>query len=111
MASSTSSGTGALYGVGVYGTDQYGVSQLNLTMFPDGASGTGQVGSVTVSIVIPGVAITVTPNGVSATGAIGTPTITANIFDFATVKDNYERRRTVYVHRRSNDLDRTVKVA
>ena len=111
MASSNSSGTGALYGTGVYGTDQYGVSQLNLTMFPDGASGTGQVGSVTVSVVVTGVPIIVTSNGVSATGAVGTSTITANVFDFATVKNNYERRRTVYVHRRSNNLDRTVKVA
>ena len=111
MASSNSSGTGALYGTGVYGTDQYGVSQLNLTMFPDGASGTGQVGSVTVSVVVTGVPIIVTSNGVSATGAVGTSTITANVFDFATVKNNYERRRTVYVHRTSNNLDRTVKVA
>ena len=89
MASSTSSGTGALYGTGVYGTDQYGVSQLNLTMFPDGASGTGQVGSVTVSIVIPGVTITVTPNGVSAIGAVGTPTITTNVFDFPNLLANF----------------------
>ena len=109
MASSTSSGTGALYGVGVYGTDQYGVSQLNLTMFPDGVSGTGQIGTVTIEL--EGAPIIITPTGVAATGVIGTPTINANIFDFATVKDNYERRRTVYVHRRSTDLDRTVKVA
>ena len=109
MASSTSSGTGALYGTGVYGTDQYGVSQLNLTMFPDGVSGTGQVGTVTIEL--EGAPIIVTSTGVAATGVIGTPTVNANIFDFATVKDKYERRRTVYVHRRSTDLDRTVKVA
>jgi len=34
-----------------------------------------------------------------------------NVFNFNTVKDNYERRRTVYVHRRSTDSDRIVKVA
>jgi len=109
MASSTSSGTGAIYGTGVYGTDKYGVSQLNLTMFPDGVSGTGQVGTVTIEL--EGAPVKITATGVAATGAVGIPTITANVFDFTTVKNNYERRRTVYVHRRSNDLDRTVKVA
>ena len=36
---------------------------------------------------------------------------TEKLKDFNTVIDNYERRRTVYVHRRSTDSDRIVKVA
>ena len=84
MATRTiSNTTGELYGVAVYGTSKYSIS--------------GQ--------------ITVIPDGVQATGSLGSVNITATQFDYTTVANNYERRRTVFVHRRTTASDRTVKVA
>ena len=111
MASSTTNNTGAFYGTGVFGTDRYGVASNNLTMFPDGVSGTGQIGSLNITTEAVGIAKIVNVNGTQGTTGLGSISLTTNVFDFNTVKDNYERRRTVYVHRRSNNADRTVKVA
>jgi len=111
VASSTSSNTGAFYGTGVFGTDRYGVASNNLTMFPDGVSGTGQVGSPNTTTEAIGVPKVVNVNGTQGTTGLGSISLTTNVFNFNTVKDNYERRRTVYVHRRSTDSDRIVKVA
>ena len=111
MASSTASKTGAFYGIGVFGTDRYGVASNNLTMFPDGVSGTGQIGSVSINAEEVGIPKIVNVNGTQGTTGLGSISLTTNVFDFSTVKDNYERRRTVYVHRRSTDSDRIVKVA
>ena len=111
MASSTTNNTGAFYGTGVFGTDRYGVASSNLTMFPDGVSGTGQVGSPNINTEAIGVPKVVNVNGTQGTTGLGSISLTTNVFDFNTVKNNYERRRTVYVHRRSTDSDRIVKVA
>ncbi len=111
MASSTTSNTGAFYGTGVFGTDRYGAASNNLTMFPDGVSGTGQIGSVSINAEEVGIPKIVNVNGTRGTTGLGSISLTTNVFDFNTVTNKYERRRTVYVHRRSNNLDRTVKVA
>ena len=111
MASSTTNNTGAFYGTGVFGTDRYGVASNNLTMFPDGVSGTGQVGSLNITTEAIGVPKVENVNGTQGTTGLGSISLTTNVFNFNTVKDNYERRRTVYVHRRSTDSDRIVKVA
>ena len=75
--------TGELYGVAVYGTSVYGIINSR----------------------------TIIPDGVQATGSLGSVNITATQFDYTTVANNYERRRTVFVHRRTTASDRTVKVA
>ena len=53
----------------------------------------------------------ITPDGVKATSVLGEESITATQFDYTAVADNYERRRTVHVHRSTTSSDRTVKVA
>ena len=75
--------TGGLYGVAVYGASVYGTINSR----------------------------TIIPDGVQATGSLGSVNITATEFDYTTVANNYERRRTVFVHRRTTASDRTVKVA
>jgi hypothetical protein len=90
VASSTASG--AVYGVGIYGTDSYGVASISITVDGVQASGTAQahINIVTADAThtvtsIQGVTATggigdvtaasvVVPAGVSATGAIGTLT-------------------------------------
>jgi hypothetical protein len=39
------------------------------------------------------------PAGVSATGQVGTVTATGIIFDFDAFKEQYSRRRTIYIAR------------
>tara|TARA_R100001509_G_scaffold144374_1_gene100618 strand:- start:289 stop:603 length:315 start_codon:yes stop_codon:yes gene_type:complete len=99
----------ARYGTAVYGTDRYG--QQNVAVDTTGVSATGAVGNVLTEAIDTGTSITVNVNGVRTIAKVGVPIISPVAFDFNTVKDNYERRRTVYVHRRSNNADRTVKVA
>ena len=90
MASSVASG--AVYGIGVYGTDSYGVANISITVDGVQASGTAQshVNIVTADAThtvtsVQGVSATggigdvtaasvVVPTGVSATGSIGTAT-------------------------------------
>ena len=98
--------TFARYGTAVFGTDRYNSQSVALTL--TGVSGTGAVGNVSIEAVDTG---TVNINSVRTIARVGVPIISPVVFDFSTVKDNYERRRTVYVHRRSNNADRTVKVA
>ena len=75
--------TGDVFGVATYGTSTYGI--INSRTF--------------------------IPDGVKATSSLGEESITATQFDYTAVADNYERRRTVYVHRSTTSSDRTVKVA
>lgn len=75
--------TGEVYGVAVYGTSIYGTINSR----------------------------TIIPDGVKATSSLGEESITATQFDYTAVADNYERRRTVHVHRSTTSSDRTVKVA
>ena len=75
--------TGDVFGVATYGTSTYAVVN----------------------------SIKVTPDGVKATSVLGEESITAIQFDYTAVADNYERRRTVHVHRSTTSSDRTVKVA
>ena len=42
----TTTRTGAIYGIGTYGTSRYGIS--NVAYVPDGVAATGAVGSVVV---------------------------------------------------------------
>jgi len=99
----------ARYGTAVYGTDRYG--QQNVAVDAIGVSATGAVGFVSIEAVDTGTNVTVNVIGIKGTAALGFETVTTVVFDFDSVKDNYERRRTVYIHRRNTDLDRTVKVA
>jgi|TARA_R110000850_G_scaffold176798_1_gene302735 hypothetical protein len=75
--------TGDVFGVATYGTSTYGI--INSRTF--------------------------IPDGVKATSSLGEESITATQFDYTAVADNYERRRTVHVHRSTTSSDRTVKVA
>ena len=97
------------YGTAVFGTDRYNSQSVAITL--TGVSSTGAVGNVSIEAVDTGTNVTVNVNGVRTITRVGVPIISPIVFDFSTVKDNYERRRTVYVHRRSNNADRTVKVA
>ena len=101
--------TFARYGTAVFGTDRYNSQSVAITL--TGVSSTGAVGNVSIEAVDSGTDVTVNVNGVRTIARVGVPIILPVVFDFNTVKDNYERRRTVYVHRRSNNADRTVKVA
>ena len=101
--------TFARYGTAVFGTDRYNSQSVAVTL--TGVSGTGAVGNVSIEAVDSGTDVTVNVNGVRTIARVGVPIILPVVFDFNTVKDNYERRRTVYVHRRSTDSDRIVKVA
>ena len=101
--------TFARYGTAVFGTDRYNSQSIAITL--TGVSGTGAIGNVSIEAVDSGTDITVKVSGVKTIARDGVPIISPVVFDFSTVKDNYERRRTVYVHRRSNNADRTVKVA
>ena len=101
--------TFARYGTAVFGTDRYNSQSVAITL--TGVSSTGAVGNVSIEAVDSGTDVTVNVNGVRTIARVGVPIILPVVFDFSTVKDNYERRRTVYVHRRSNNADRTVKVA
>ena len=101
--------TFASYGTAVFGTDRYNSQSVAITL--TGVSSTGAVGNVSIEAVDSGTDVTVNVNGVRTIARVGVPIISPVVFDFSTVKDNYERRRTVYVHRRSNNADRTVKVA
>jgi|TARA_B100001093_G_scaffold153604_1_gene146353 hypothetical protein len=97
------------YGTAVFGTDRYNSQSVAITL--TGVSSTGAVGNVSIEAVDTGTNVTVSVNGVRTLAKVGTPIVSPIVFDFSTVKDNYERRRTAYVHRRSNNADRTVKVA
>ena len=97
------------YGTAIYGTDRYG--QQNVAVDATGVSATGAVGIVSIEAIDTGTDVTVNVIGIKGTAALGFETVTTVVFDFDSVKDNYERRRTVYIHRRNTDLDRTVKVA
>ena len=99
----------ARYGTAVYGTDRYG--QQNVAFNISGVSATGAVGIVSIEAIDTGTNVTVNVIGIKGTAALGFETVTTVVFDFDSVKDNYERRRTVYIHRRNTDLDRTVKVS
>ena len=80
---------------------------------PQGVSGTGQVGQVgggpaeeiatgveaTVSVGSVTTHVVEKPEKAVGTGEIGEPTITAVVFDFQAVKNQYSRRRTVIVSR------------
>ena len=101
--------TFARYGTAVFGTDRYNSQSVAITL--TGVSSTGAVGNVSIEAVDTGTSVTVNVNGVRTIAKVGGPIISSVVFDFNTVKNNYERRRTVYVHRRSNNADRTVKVA
>jgi hypothetical protein len=83
--------TGAIYGIGVFGQDLYGVS--NVSIIPVGVEATTAIGAVTVTagaVVLPtgvqvvtnvgNVAISNTnfPAGVEATAAVGTVTVIAD---------------------------------
>ena len=57
-----------------------------------GVEATGSVGNVTANIVEK-------LEKAVGTGEIGEPTITAVVFDFQAVKNQYSRRRTVYIPR------------
>ena len=97
------------YGTAVFGTDRYNSQSIAITL--TGVSSTGAVGNVSIEAVDTGTSVTVNVNDVRTIARVGVPIILPVVFDFNTVKNNYERRRTVYVHRRSNNADRTVKVA
>ena len=97
------------YGTAVYGRDMYG-GQL-VTPPTTGVKTTLNVGTVSVSAVDTGTETSFSINGNKTTVNLGTVSITAVQFDFESVKNNYERTRTVYVHRVTNSSDRTVKVA
>lgn len=75
--------TGELYGVAVYNTSSYATID----------------------------SIKVIPDGVKTTSLLGEESITALQFDYTAVANNYERRRTVHVHRSTTSSDRTIKVA
>ncbi len=82
-------------------------SQLTLT----GVSATGSVNSVELAFSIAATGVSATGsvqeltqvkvsevlNSAAATSALGTIGTTAVIFDFQAVKDQYSRRRTVYI--------------
>lgn len=97
------------YGTAVYGRDMYG-GQL-VTPPATGVKTTVSVGTVSTSAVDTGTNVSFSVNGNKTTVNLGTVSITAVQFDFESVKNNYERTRTVYVHRVTNSSDRTVKVA
>ena len=97
------------YGTAVYGRDMYG-GQL-VTPPATGVKTTVSVGTVSVFAVDTGTNVSPSVNGNKTTVSLGTVSITAVQFDFESVKNNYERTRTVYVHRVANSSDRTVKVA
>ena len=75
------------------------------------SEGVLELGFVEVSTVELGVDKVVNVNGVEGQLNIGTISVTANVFDFSAVANNFERRRTVHIHRLTTGLDRTVKVA
>tara|TARA_R110000824_G_scaffold274663_1_gene463385 strand:- start:208 stop:462 length:255 start_codon:yes stop_codon:yes gene_type:complete len=72
------------------------------------AYGVARYGTSTYSVIN---SLKVTPDGVKVTSVLGEESITAIQFDYTAVADNYERRRTVHVHRSTTSSDRTVKVA
>lgn len=111
MASSSATTTGAIYGLGVFGTDNYGSAAVTINVIPGGSEGVLELGFVEVSTVELGVDKVVNVNGVEGQLNIGTISVTANVFDFSAVANNFERRRTVHIHRLTTGLDRTVKVA
>jgi hypothetical protein len=137
--------TGAIYGIGVFGQDLYGVS--NVSIIPVGVAATTAIGTVTVTagaVVLPtgvqvvanvgNVVITVTafPAGVEAVTAIGTVSVFNNAlpnftgvqaslligpvsvvttsFDYNAVKEQYDRRRTILILRKSSSQDRVVYI-
>ena len=121
----------SLYGTAVYGTDTYGDPEVTLAKYGTARYGisyyaqesisfpitgtsiftTVSLGTVSTSAVDAGQDLDITFTGVKTTVALGIPNITTAQFDFEAVKDNYERTRTVYVHRLTTASDRTVKVA
>ena len=108
---STTTNTGAIYGVGVFGTDRYGNASTNVSLKPDGVVSSVKSNFVSINIVLIGETISVNVQGTVSNLKTGSISITANVFDFNTVKNNYERRRTVFVNRRSTASERIVKVA
>ena len=108
---STATTTGAIYGIGVFGTDRYGVSATNISLKPDGVVSLVKNNFVSISINVIGATIPITFNGVVSNLKTGRVSITANIFNFDSVRNNYERRRTVFINRRSTASEKIVKVA
>ena len=101
---STTTNSGAIYGVGKYNTDRYGVSATNISVKPDGVVSLVKNNFVSISINVIGATIPITFNGVISNVKTGKIFITANIF-------NFDGRRTVFVNRRSTASERIVKVA
>ena len=101
--------TFARYGTAKYGTDRYG--QQNVTVDAVDVSGTSRLGIPSVEIVEIGTSVNKKVNGVAGVGVAQHVNINATVFDFNSVKDNYERRRTVFVNRKSTASERIVKVA
>ena len=108
---STTTNSGAIYGVGKYNTDRYGVSATNISVKPDGVVSLVKNNFVSISINVIGATIPITFNGVVSNLKTGRISITANIFNFDSVRNNYERRRTVFINRRSTASEKIVKVA
>ena len=108
---STTTNTGAIYGVGVFGTDRYGNASTNVSLKPDGVVSLVKNNFVSISINVIGATIPITFNGVVSNLKTGRISITANIFNFDSVRNNYERRRTVFINRRSTASEKIVKVA
>ena len=109
---------------GVSATGAVGTLEEKPTEVLESVSATGSIGGVDVGatakisgaaaiISVGTVAIgnTVTPTGVVGTTAAGQTTETGIIFDFVAVRDLYDRKRTVYVPRKSTSQEREALVA
>jgi hypothetical protein len=93
--------------VSVEGTLQVGTvnARANADVVPTGNEVTGSIGSVTVfenELQI--------PIGVAATLVLGTPVVVNTSFDYEAVKDQYDKRRTVYVKPRATSDTRIIYV-
>jgi hypothetical protein len=109
---------------GVSATGAVGTLEEKPIEVLESVSATGSIGGVDVGatakisgaaavIFVGTVAIgnTVTPTGVVGTTAAGQTTETGIIFDFVAVRDLYDRKRTVYIPRRSTSQEREALVA
>ena len=80
-------------------------AQANADVAVTGNTATGSIGSVTVfenELQI--------PIGVAATLVLGTPVVVNLSFDYEAVKDQYDKRRTVYVKPRATSDTRIIYV-
>ena len=89
------------------GTGVVGIvnAQANADVAVTGNTATGSIGSVTVfenELQI--------PIGVAATLVLGTPVVVNLSFDYEAVKDQYDKRRTVYVKPRATSDTRIIYV-